>query len=68
MEYENEDAASVSDAEHPDDLPERVRQLREWLEQEVRVLSVDDVSEDERERMEERAETARALEGLFAAL
>jgi hypothetical protein len=51
-----------------DELSERARQLRQWLESEARVLSVDDVTEIERERMEERAETARLLEALAASV
>jgi hypothetical protein len=47
------------------DLQDRARQLAEWLESEFRLLTVDDVSEEERERMEERARTARELEALL---
>lgn len=48
------------------ELTERAAQLRQWLETEVRLMAVDDVSESERERMEERAETARLLECLVS--
>lgn len=56
---------TVSDADALHDLQDRAQQLAEWLESEFRLLTVDHVSENERERMEERARTARELERLL---
>jgi hypothetical protein len=39
-----------------------VRQIRAWMEAEYRLLIHEDVKEDERSRMDERAETLRGVE------
>lgn len=52
----------------PAELAERTTQLRQWLQEEARLLVHDDVSEDERARMVERAETACLLEAQLAHL